>query len=69
MITFGIAGLLLISYGLWIQREKRQNIVFMIGGACLLAYSIFLGDIIFVLLQCVFIISALLEFIKLSREA
>ena len=66
MITFGIVGLLTISYAIWLKDEKWQNILFIIGGASLLVYSVNLGDKIFIILQLVFIASALSELLKLK---
>ncbi|MBX2866548.1 hypothetical protein KTR10_01130 [Candidatus Kaiserbacteria bacterium] len=63
MITFGIIGLLLISLALWLT-EKKQNILFIIGGISLLIYSISIGDTIFIILQSIFICSAALELLK-----
>lgn len=51
----GIAGLLLITYGILVKGEKQQNILFIMGGIGLLAYSISLKDPVFVPLQIVFI--------------
>lgn len=67
MITFGIVGLLLISRAVWVRDEKWQNILFIIGGTSLLVYSVNLGDKIFIILQLVFIASALSELLKLRK--
>ena len=67
MVIFGIAGLLLISYAIWLKNEKRQDFLFILGGMALLIYSIFIKDLIFIVLQIVFIISSLVELIKLSK--
>jgi len=68
MITFGIAGLLIIAYALWVKNEKIQDALFIIGGACLLVYSAYIKDTIFIVLQVIFIISAFLELLKLRRK-
>ena len=68
MLYFGVIGLLCISYALWVKNEKRQDILFIIGGLFLLLYSYSIGDIIFITLQVVFILSALVELIKLSKK-
>ena len=68
MISFGVIGLLLISYALWVKNEKRQDEIFLVGGAFLLAYSIFIGDKIFVALQIVFMVSALAEILKIRKK-
>ncbi|PCI29567.1 hypothetical protein COB55_01990 [Candidatus Wolfebacteria bacterium] len=62
----GITGLLIISYALWVNDERKQNILFALGGFALLAYSVHIGDQIFITLQAIFIISALAEFWKKS---
>ncbi|MBI4120902.1 MAG: YgjV family protein [Parcubacteria group bacterium] len=67
MILFGILGLLIISYALWVRDEIRQNNLFIIGGAFLLVYSLAIDEAIFVALQLVFIISAVLELVKIRE--
>lgn len=67
MITFGIIGLISISIAVWIKIEKWQNILFIVGGIFLLLYSIYIQNIIFIILQIIFIISTLVELIKLIR--
>lgn len=62
----GATGLLLISAGLLLKNRKRQNILYVIGGICLEAYSIYIGDIIFIILQIVFILSAIYDFLKIK---
>ena len=68
MIIFGIIGLLLISYGLWMKNEKRQDLIFILGGISLLVYSIYINDVIFIVLQIIFTISALIELIRLKKH-
>ncbi|MBI4117955.1 MAG: hypothetical protein HY455_00190 [Parcubacteria group bacterium] len=68
MITFGIFGLLAVSCALWVRDEVKQNIVFIIGGISLLIYSVSIDEIIFVILQAVFIISATVELAKIKKE-
>ncbi len=65
---FGILGLIAISIGVLLKNEQKQDWVFIIGGLCLLAYSSYLGDWIFIILQIVFIVVAALELIKLRRK-
>ena len=67
MITFGIVGLILISWGLWVKNEIKQDLIFIVGGICLLVYSSYIENIIFIVLQAVFILSALIELIKIKN--
>ncbi|MDP1706432.1 MAG: YgjV family protein [bacterium] len=67
-LFFGIVGLLIGSSALWLRNERKQDIWFVIGGICLLIYSISIGSVIFIILQLVFIISASVEILKLKKK-
>jgi hypothetical protein len=67
MEIFGIIGLILISIAIW-QKEKRQDELFVIGGLTLLIYSYSLHNVIFIILQIVFILSAIIELLKRKRK-
>ncbi|MDP3948972.1 MAG: YgjV family protein [bacterium] len=67
-IIFGIIGLLIISFAIWFRNERKQDILFVIGGVSLLIYSISIGDFIFIILQIVFIISASIELLQLHGK-
>jgi len=67
-LFFGIVGLLIVSFAIWLKNERRQDIWFIIGGICLLIYSINIGSVIFVILQIIFIISAAIEILKLKKK-
>lgn len=67
-LIFGAAGLLIISFAIWSKNERKQDFLFIIGGVFLLIYSIDTDDIIFIILQIVFIASALVEILKLRRK-
>lgn len=64
----GIIGLLIISFAVWMKNERRQDILFIIGGVLMFAYSISIDSAIFAVLQAVFVLSALFELVKLSRK-
>lgn len=63
----GIIGLTAISVGIILKSRQKQDIVYIIGGLCLEAYSIYLGDWIFIGLEAVFIVSAVYDFVKHKR--
>lgn len=52
----GITGLLLITWGVTINSAQKRDWLFILGGIALLAYSIYIGDIIFIILQTVYIL-------------
>lgn len=63
----GATGLLLISIGIINKDRRIQDILYIIGGICLEIYSLYLNDVIFIILQIIFIISAIYDLIKLKR--
>jgi sulfite exporter TauE/SafE len=65
---FGIIGLLIITAGVLIKKEKKQDLLFIIGGLALLIYSIYISDWIFIILQIVFILTAAWELVKLNKK-
>ncbi len=65
---FGVIGLLLITYGIFVKKRIIQDEVFALGGIFLLIYSASLRDPVFVTLQIVFTISSLYEVYKLKKE-
>lgn len=67
-VILGIIGLIIISIAIWIKNEKRQDNLFIIGGLFLLAYSVSIKNVIFSVLQFVFIVSAIFELIKLNKK-
>ncbi|MDO8627467.1 MAG: hypothetical protein Q7K42_03310 [Candidatus Diapherotrites archaeon] len=58
-VIAGIIGLILISSGVLLKKRKTQDIVFIIGGIFLTAYSYSIGDMIFIVLQIVFILASM----------
>lgn len=53
-----IIGLLILSWGVLTKKEKKRNILFVIGGLLLVTYSIYIRDIIIITVQSVFTIAA-----------
>jgi Ca2+/Na+ antiporter len=64
----GIIGLLLITRGIFIHREVKKDTYSAVGGIFLLVYSLYLQDVIFSLLQLVFIVATLYEIWKLKHK-
>lgn len=61
----GALGLLLISIGIITKQRKRQNLLYVMGGIFLEIYSIYLEDLIFIILQIVFVLAALYDIFKI----
>ncbi len=64
----GIFGLLIITYAIFAKKERKQDYLFAIGGAGLLVYSIYIKDLIFIILQIVFISASLYELSSLKKD-
>ncbi len=64
----GATGLILISIGIVNKNRKTQDILYIIGGICLEIYSIYLKDLIFIVLQIIFTLSAIYDLFKLSYK-
>lgn len=63
----GAFGLLLISIGIITKKRSTQDTYYIVGGICLEAYSIYLQDVIFIILQIVFTIAAVYDYMKLKK--
>ena len=64
----GAVGLLVISIGIITKKRDTQDILYIVGGLCLEAYSMYVGDIIFILLQIVFTLAAIYDLVKISKK-
>lgn len=62
----GATGLLLISVGIITKKRKTQDILYIVGGLCLEAYSIYLDDAIFIILQIIFTLAAMYDLVKVQ---
>ncbi|MCK4650372.1 hypothetical protein KAT36_04025 [Candidatus Pacearchaeota archaeon] len=62
-------GLLSISIGVsTILSKKYSYLLLILGGICLEVYSIYIGDLIFIVLQGVFIVSSIYGLIKMNEK-
>ena len=59
----GAIGLILVCIGIANKKRKIQDIFYISGGLLLEIYSIYLGDIIFIILQAVFTFVTIMDFI------
>ncbi|MCH7850134.1 MAG: hypothetical protein IH845_00645 [Nanoarchaeota archaeon] len=59
--VIGIIGLMLIIYGIILRKRKNSDMFFIAGGVCLEIYSIYIGDMIFMILEGVFILASIYD--------
>ena len=64
----GAIGLILITIGIFAKKETNQDWIFIAGGSCLLVYSIYLKDPIFIPLQIIFVLASLYEIYKIKSK-
>ena len=62
----GALGVALISIGIIVKKRETQDIYYILGGVCLEIYSIYIGDLIFIILQIIFTVAAIYDFIKVK---
>jgi hypothetical protein len=62
----GALGIVLISIGILAKKRKVQDIYYILGGICLEIYSISVGDLIFIILQIIFTLAAVFDFVKIQ---
>jgi lipid-A-disaccharide synthase-like uncharacterized protein len=58
-------GALLCMYGVFLEEERRQDAVFMIGGLSLLVYALWIPNYIFIIATGLFTFASGLEFIQI----
>jgi hypothetical protein len=63
---FGIIGLVLITSGIIIKKRKAQDILYIVGGISLGTYSVSIGDLIFIILQSVFVLAVIYDSVKIN---
>ena len=63
----GALGIILISIGIITKKRKNQNVYYILGGLCLETYSVYIGNLIFIILQIVFTLSAIYDFTKVQN--
>ena len=63
----GILGLVIISIGVFWQKKYLEDFLYIIGGIALFVYSYNIREWIFVILQVIFIISAILHLFRIMK--
>ena len=58
-------GIILITYGVFLETERRQDLVFLIGALCLFDYALYIGNRIFMIAMAGFALASLVEFIEI----
>ncbi|HLD31349.1 MAG TPA: hypothetical protein VJB37_00420 [Patescibacteria group bacterium] len=62
LIVIGLLGGILLTYAVFLETEKRQDVVFMIGALCLLVYALYRNNLIFIIAMSGLFLASLIEF-------
>ena len=67
LLVYIVAGLgtVLLIYGVFLEKETRQDAVFAIGAACLFVYALFTGNRIFMVAMGAFCVASLVELVEI----
>ncbi len=65
IIIVACLGAFLISYAVFVEKERRQDLMMTIGAACLAVYAISIQNIIFMIAMGGFFIATLIEFFEI----
>jgi len=67
IIIYIVAGLgaILIAYAVFLKQEKRQDLLLFIGSGCLIVYSLYIGNLIFLVAMSGLFLSSLVEWLEI----
>ncbi len=66
-MIYVVAGLgcVLIAYAVFLELERRQDLVFMVGAGCLFVYALYVQNIIFMIAMAGLFLATLVEFTEI----
>ena len=59
-------GAILLTYGIFLKTEKRQDVVLLIGGFCLIVYALYIGNLLFTIAMGGLMLATLVEVIEIA---
>ncbi len=60
-----ILGAILLVYAVFLETERRQDIIIMLGAFSLMIYAIFIGNLLFTIAMAGLALAGLTEFIEI----
>lgn len=60
-----VLGAVLLIYAIFLDVESRQDLVMLIGAACLLVYALFLQNLIFAIAMAGVALASIFEFVEI----
>lgn len=65
MNVVAVLGAILLTYGVFLEAERRQDAVFIVASACLLIYALWVGNKIFSIAMAGLFIGSWIELIEI----
>lgn len=64
-ILLGGLGAILITYAIFLEIERRQDLVFAVGAYCLFIYALYIGSGIFAVAMIGLFAASIVEFVEI----
>jgi len=58
-------GAIMLTYGVFLEAERRQDAVFTVGAGCLLVYSLWVGNTILSIAMAGFALGSFIELVEI----
>ena len=58
-------GVVLITYAVFLETERRQDLVFFVGAACLFVYALYVDNTVFMVAMAGLALASAVEFIEI----
>ncbi len=58
-------GAILLTYGVFLETERRQDAVFVVAGACLFIYALWVGNKVFSIAMAGFTLGSFIEMVEI----
>ena len=67
IIVYIVAGLgsILVAYAVFLKKEKRQDVLLLIGAGCLMVYSLWIENLIFLIAMSGLFLASFIEWLEI----
>lgn len=63
--TVAALGSILIAYAVFLKKEKIQDVLLLIGSGCLIVYSLWIGNLIFLIAMTGLFLASFVEWLEI----
>ncbi len=66
-LVYVVAGLgaILLTYAVFLEVERRQDLAMLVGAACLFVYALYIGNMIFMIAMAGLGLASAIEFVEI----